>query len=103
MPFYSEYSITRRLPPRLQYANGAIIFEIVEVPFLGSRQWVFQARKVQAEASTCVIATSVHGQSHLAERLAGGFVLDEATPAAKIMARLVNEGFATRRAARREH
>lgn len=103
MPFYSEYSITRRLPPRLQYANGAIFFEIAELPFLGSRQWVFQARKAQAEEATCVIATSVYGKSHLAERLAGGFVLDEATPAGKIMERLVKEGFAIRRLARREH
>ncbi len=56
-------------------------------------EWVFRARKLNAD-TVCVIASALAFRSRLEETLGRGFEVENDTPAARIMARLVRDGIA---------
>lgn len=63
-------------------------------------EWVFRARKI-VPPTFCTIASSRYGARALQAELRRGFLVEDWTAAAKLLDRLVNEGFATKRWANR--
>ena len=95
MPFHARFVLRRDFPRTLRYRGATIALEVVRVP-LGVREaeWILQAKKI-VPAETLIIAQSRFGKYGFETMLFNeGFVLDESSPAGKIMARLQREGYA---------
>lgn len=94
MPWADCYRFTKPIPHRLLYRDGAIELEIVNLqgePF----PWRFRARRLNQAQSVLEICIAV-SRWKLDKRLhSEGFDVESAaSPAAKIMKRLVHEGYA---------
>ena len=97
MPFHVRYVLRRDFPRRLEYRGGAVVFEIVRQPLGGDSLWQLRAKKI-VPPQTRLIAESRFGRYGFDTMIFNeGFVLDEASPAGKLMARLEREGFAVGR------
>lgn len=97
MPFRVRYVLRRDFPRRLVYRGGTVALEIVRQPLDGGSQWLLRAKKI-VPLETCVIAESRLGRYGFDTVIFNeGFVLDEASPVGKIMARLEREGYAVGR------
>ena len=97
MPWYSEYHVRKDFPRRLRYRGATCYLELVRSAQIDS-EWVFRVRKVP-DQSLCEIASSRLGRYGLETDMQQGLIVEEGTPAAKILDRLVREGFATKHAA----
>lgn len=104
MGAHRHYVLGLRFPDRLVYPSAAVALEIVRHQWSGrgDTRWVFRARKlIHGPESTCVIVSSPVDRRRLEWILHHeGFLLEEGTPPATIMQRLVHEGYATTRRAR---
>lgn len=98
MPSYYVYALVENFPHELRYANAVCKLEMVRGEF--DSQWVLRARKF-VPPTFCEITSSRFGYRALQTTLRSGFVVQDGTPAAKLLDRLVKEGFATRRWANR--
>jgi hypothetical protein len=96
MAMYSVYALARDFPRELRYANSVIRLELARGEALD--QWVLRAKKV-TPPTFCQITDSRFGRYALETTLRSGFVIQDGTPAAKLLDRLVTEGFATKRTA----
>jgi hypothetical protein len=97
MPFHVRYVLRRDFPRRLVYRGGTVALEIVRQSLGGDSLWLLQAKKI-VPPETCMIAESRLGRFGFDTVIFNeGFVLDEASPAGKIMARLEREGHAVGR------
>lgn len=79
----------------MRYVSATYALEIVSqrhetVP---TTEWQFIARKVGV-GSVCVIASALVQRERLILQLESGFDVEDGTPAARIMERLVREGVA---------
>jgi len=92
------YALAENFPRELRYANAVCKFEMVRGDLDG--KWVLRARKF-VPPTFCEITSSRFGHRALQATLRSGFVVSADTPAAKLLDRLVQEGFATRRWANR--
>ena len=102
MPLRQVYVLSERFPRRVVYRDATIAFEIIRRPLGGNSEWIFRARKL-APPAVCELLTSRLGKYGLETTLfRSGFSLPDGTPAARLMARLVREGYATARPARRD-
>ena len=89
MPFHARFVLRRDFPRKLVYRGASVVLEIVRLP-LGGRdaEWVLRAKKI-VPTETLIIAQSRFGKYGFETMLFNeGFVLDESSPAGKIMARL---------------
>lgn len=94
MPFRVRYVLRRGFPRRLEYRGGTIALEIVRQSLGGDGVWQLRAKKI-TPSETCLLAESRLGRYGFATVIfTEGFVLDGASPAGKIMARLESEGHA---------
>src|SRR5947207_518128 len=98
MPSYSVYALAENFPRELNYPNAVCKLELVRGEHNG--QWVLRAHKI-VPSTFCEITSSRFGYRALQAELRRGFVVQEGTPAAKLLDRLVQEGFATKRWANR--
>lgn len=94
MPWVQCFRFLKPIPRRLLYRNGAIELEVVNVegePF----PWRFRARKLnqaQTAVDICIAVTRWRLEQQLHS---DGFDVEPtSSPAAKIMERLVHEGYA---------
>jgi hypothetical protein len=90
-----RYRIVRPIPSHLDYLTASFVLEIVKQRHetMPIDEWVFRARKVNAQ-TVCVIAAELLDRGRLLARLEEGFEVERGTPAAKIMVRLVRDGVA---------
>ncbi len=98
MPLHVRYVLRRDFPRCLAYRGASVALEIVKQR-VGENavEWVLRAKKI-VPAETLVIAQSRFGKYGFETMLFNaGFVLDESSPAGKIMARLEREGYAESR------
>ncbi len=97
MPLHVRYVLRRDFPRRLEYRGATLALEIVRQPLGGDSLWQLRAKKI-VPPETCVIAESRFGRYGFETIVFNeGFVLDDKTPAGKVMARLEREGFAVGR------
>jgi hypothetical protein len=101
------YILRPDYPRELRYPSGAIRLEIAELPrnvATHGRRWVFRAAKLSVPGCTCDIAFAMNYRWRMDELLhQSGFVLASETAAARIMNRLVRDGYAfARRATSRD-
>ena len=97
MPFHNRYVLRRDFPRRLIYRNAVIQLEIVKQSLGHDAEWILRAKKMVAP-DFCVLATSRLGKFGFDTTIFNeGFVLDDQSPAGKIMERLVREGYAVSR------
>jgi hypothetical protein len=97
MPSCSRYVLRRDFPRRLVYRQAALALEVVKQPLGRDAAWILPAKKV-VRPETCVIATSRYGRFGFdAMMFQEGLVLENGTAAARIMERLVRDGFAVSR------
>jgi hypothetical protein len=97
MPFHVRYVLRRDFPRQLNYRGAMVALEIVREGPREDNRWQLQAKKL-VRPETCVITESRFGRYSFETTLFNeGFVLDDSSPAAKIMARLEREGFAVGR------
>lgn len=97
MPFHVRYVLRRDFPRKLSYRGGVVALEIVRSGPREDNRWLLQAKKI-VPPETCLITESRFGRYGFETILFNeGFVLDDSSPAAKIMARLEREGFAVGR------
>jgi hypothetical protein len=100
MPFHVRYVLRRDFPRRLTYRGAVVALDIVREGPRADNRWQLQAKKL-VRPETCLIAESRFGRYSFETVLFNeGFVLDDSSPAAKIMARLEREGYAAGRAER---
>ncbi len=100
MPSQSLYLVVRTFPRRLLYANGAVELECAENSRAACFKWEFRARKLNRAGETCVITAHVSRYRLEHQMRHEGFGCEHGTPAAKIMDRLVHEGYAVKASAR---
>ena len=98
MPSYSIYLLEEDFPRELRYADAVCRLEVVRGPHDG--QWIFRARKY-IPPTDCDITSTRFGHRALLTTLRSGFAVADDTPAAKVLDRLVQEGFARKRPATR--
>lgn len=92
-----RYVLRRDFPRKLTYRGAMVALEIAREGPREDNRWQLQAKKL-VQPETCVITESRFGRySFEAVLFNEGFVLDDSSPAAKIMARLEREGFAVGR------
>jgi hypothetical protein len=97
VPFRLRYVLRRDFPRRLEYRGATVALEIIRQSRGSDKLWRFQAKKI-VPPEICLIAESRFGRYSFDTIIFNeGFVLDEASPAGKIMARLEREGFAASR------
>src|SRR5688572_20611160 len=97
MPFHVRYVLRRDFPRRLVYRGGTVALEVVRQSLGRDSQWLLRAKKI-VTPETCVIAQSRFGRYGFDMMIySEGCVLDESSPAGKIMARLEREGYAVGR------
>lgn len=96
------YRIRSQIPPVLNYVRARYALEVVSHPHstIPVLEWSFQARRLGV-GTVCVIVTALAHRQRLLDRLAGGFEVEAGTPAAKIMARLADDGVAEKASGRR--
>ena len=98
MASHYVYQLAKNFPRELKYANAVCKLELVRGDMEG--KWVFRARK-SVPPTYCEIISSRFGARALQTTLRNGFLVQEGTPAAKLLDRLVKDGFATKRWANR--
>jgi hypothetical protein len=98
MPSHSVYALAENFPRELKYADAICRLEVVRGQFEG--QWILRARKIVAPTD-CNITSTRFGRNALMTILRNGFVIEDGTPASKVLDRLVHDGFAQRRPATR--
>jgi hypothetical protein len=98
MPTFCVYALSRDFPRELPYKDGIVRLELVRGETADG--WMLRAKKV-VEPTICPIVCSRFGRYALETTLRSGFVVEEGTPAAKLLDRLVQDGFATKRNASR--
>jgi hypothetical protein len=96
MPLFSVYELAKNYPRKIHYASAVCELELVRGA--NEKEWIFRAKKV-APPRFCEITKTRYGRYALETVLRQGFVVEDGTPAARILDRLVREGHATRRAA----
>ncbi len=91
----TRYRIARPIPPRIDYPSAAYFLEIVKQrnETIPVDEWVFRARRLNV-GTTCVLASALAFRSRLEDSLGHGFEVENGTPAARILARLVRDGIA---------
>ena len=98
MALFNVYSLTSNFPRELKYRGAVCRLEIA--PGKVRDEWVLRAKKV-VPSTFCDIAKSRYGRLALNTTLRNGFAVEVGSPAAKILDRLVAEGFASKRPASR--
>lgn len=97
VPQYVRYLLAANYPARLIYRNAAVELEIVSNDGLNREIWALRARKLQPSGAALAIVDTNIGRDYLNVILhRDGFPLEVGSPAAKILERLVHEGYAER-------
>lgn len=98
MASFSVYALARDFPRELPYKDGLVRLELVRGDV--ADEWVLRAKKL-VEPTLCPIVSSRFGRYALETTLCSGFVIQDDTAAAKVLDRLVQEGYASKRSANR--
>jgi hypothetical protein len=95
---HSVYVLRQEFPRRLRFRDAICVLEFAAGSFPGES--VFRARNL-TRPGVCEITSSRFGEFALAAILHRGFVVEDSTPAARLMDRLVERGYASKRPANR--